>query len=180
MTVAPGDNTGAKPAERLSVCGRKAANSKLVESADAVLRRAVLARLIADPLVSTGHIGVAAIAGQVTLTGYVTSNAQKDAAGAATRRVKGVEQVADASEPMKQLTAYIVDKVIKRKGVEINEDTPLVSSGLVDSFAMIEIFMELQRVAGRKIPASKVQAKDMDTVRLMFAMAEKFGKPAKS
>ncbi|MFY9661494.1 MAG: acyl carrier protein [Terriglobales bacterium] len=91
-----------------------------------------------------------------------------------------VEQVADASEPMKQLTAYIVDKVIKRKGVEINEDTPLVSSGLVDSFAMIEIFMELQRVAGRKIPASKVQAKDMDTVRLMFAMAEKFGKPAKS
>jgi hypothetical protein len=95
MTVAPGDNTGAKPAERLSVCGRKAANSKLVESADAVLRRAVLARLIADPLVSTGHIGVAAIAGQVTLTGYVTSNAQKDAAGAATRRVKGVEQVAD-------------------------------------------------------------------------------------
>jgi len=56
----------------------------------------------------------------------------------------------------------------------------LVSSGLVDSFAMIEIFMELQRVAGRKIPASKVQAKDMDTVRLMFAMAEKFGKPAKS
>lgn len=95
MTVAPGDNTGAKPAERLSVCGRKAANSKLVESADAVLRRAVLARLIADPLVSTGHIGVAAIAGQVTLTGYVTSNAQKDAAGAATRRVKGVEQVVD-------------------------------------------------------------------------------------
>ena len=91
-----------------------------------------------------------------------------------------VEQVADASEPMKQLTAYIVDKVIKRKGVEINEVTPLVSSGLVDSFAMIEIFMELQRVAGRKIQASKVQAKDKDTVRLMFAMAEKFGKPAKS
>jgi acyl carrier protein len=69
---------------------------------------------------------------------------------------------------------------MKGKKVEINEDTPLVSSGLVDSFALIEIFIELQRLAGRKVPASKVQAKDMDTVRLMFAMAEKFGKPAKS
>jgi hypothetical protein len=45
---------------------------------------------------------------------------------------------------------------------------------------MIEIFLELQRVVARKVPASKVQAKDMDTVRSMFAMAEKFGKPAKS
>jgi acyl carrier protein len=91
-----------------------------------------------------------------------------------------IEQVVDASEPMKELTGYIVEKVMKGKKVEINEDTPLVSSGLVDSFALIEIFLELQRIAGRKVPASKVQAKDMDTVRLMFAMAERFGKPVKS
>ena len=45
---------------------------------------------------------------------------------------------------------------------------------------MIEIFLELQKIAGRKVPASKVRAKDMDTVRSMFAMAEKFGKPVKS
>jgi acyl carrier protein len=91
-----------------------------------------------------------------------------------------VDQVADTSEQMKQLTTYISEKVMKAKGAAINEDTPLVSSGLIDSFAMIEIFLELQRIAARKVPASKVQAKDMDTVRSMFAMAEKFGKPAKS
>lgn len=91
----------------------------------------------------------------------------------------GVEQIADCGEMMKELTAYIVEKVIKGKSV-ITEDTPLVSSGLIDSFALIEIFLELQRIAGRKVPASKVQAKDMDTVRLMFAMAEKFGKPVKT
>jgi osmotically-inducible protein OsmY len=66
-----------------------------VESADTLLRRAVLARLIANPSVSTGHIGVMAIAGHVTLSGYVTSHAQKEAARAATRRVKGVGEVAD-------------------------------------------------------------------------------------
>jgi acyl carrier protein len=91
----------------------------------------------------------------------------------------GVEQLAGNSEMMKELTSYISAKVIKGK-TEINEDTPLVSSGLVDSFALIDIFLELQRIAGRKVPASKVQAKDMDTVRLMFATAERFGKPAKN
>ena len=80
---------------------------------------------------------------------------------------------------MKQLTTYISEKVMKGKGAAINEDTPLVSSGLIDSFAMIEVFLELQKIAGKKIPASKVQAKDMDSVRSMFALAERFGKPSK-
>jgi len=91
----------------------------------------------------------------------------------------GVEQVTDG-EVMKQFTSYIVEKVLKGKRVEINEDTPLVSSGLIDSFALIEVFLELQKVVGRKVPPSKVQARDMDTVRSMFAMAEKFGKPVKN
>jgi len=90
-----------------------------------------------------------------------------------------VDQAADSTELMKQLTAYISEKVMKGKGAAINEDTPLVSSGLIDSFAMIEVFLELQKIAGKKIPASKVQAKDMDSVRSMFALAERFGKPVK-
>jgi D-alanine--poly(phosphoribitol) ligase subunit 2 len=89
-----------------------------------------------------------------------------------------VDQLPVTSEMMKQLIGYIVEKVTKGKG-EITEDTPLVSSGLVDSFALIEIFLELQKIAGCKVPASKIQAKDMDTVRLMFATAERFGKPIK-
>lgn len=92
---------------------------------------------------------------------------------------EGVEQAAGVGEMMRELTAYISEKVIKGKS-EVSEDTPLVSSGLVDSFAMIDIFLELQRIAGRKVPASKVQAKDMETVRTMFATVEKFGKPPKS
>lgn len=91
----------------------------------------------------------------------------------------GVEQLSASSEMMQALIGYINEKVIKGKS-QITEDTPLVSSGLIDSFSLIEIFLELQKIAGRKVPASKVQAKDMDTVRLMFATAEKFGKPVKN
>lgn len=90
-----------------------------------------------------------------------------------------VEPLPVSSEMMKELVAYISEKVVKGKS-DINEDTPLVSSGLIDSFSLIDIFLELQRIAGRKVPASKVQAKDMDTVRLMFVTAERFGKPVKN
>ncbi|MBV8478402.1 MAG: acyl carrier protein [Acidobacteria bacterium] len=89
------------------------------------------------------------------------------------------EQVITNGEQMEQLATYIVAKVVRNKAAEITPDTPLVSSGLIDSFALIDIFLELQRIAGCKIPASKVQAKDMDTIRLMFAVAEKYGKPPK-
>lgn len=88
-----------------------------------------------------------------------------------------LEQVENSVEQMKQMMSYISRKVITRKDVKIDEDTPLVSSGLIDSFALVEIFVELQAISRRKIPASKVQTKDMDTVRLMFVTAERFGKP---
>ena len=79
--------------------------------------------------------------------------------------------------PTMVLIDYIQRKVIRRPGVDIDDDTPLVSSGLIDSFALIEIFLELQKVTGMKIPAAKVRAQDMDTVRLMLTMAERMGKP---
>ena len=88
-------NASGTPTARLPFCGWKPLDEDPAKSADRLLRRAVLARLIADPLVNAGHIGVAARAGQVTLSGYVTSNAQRDAAGAAARCVKGVEWMAD-------------------------------------------------------------------------------------
>jgi hypothetical protein len=65
------------------------------DSADKALRRAVLARLISDPFVSSAHMSVEAVAGAVTLSGYVSSHAQKDAANAAARRVSGVGQIID-------------------------------------------------------------------------------------
>ena len=55
------------------------------------LRRTVLAALVADPRVSTGHIDVTARDGVVTLAGYVGNCGQRDAAGHAVRKVEGVK-----------------------------------------------------------------------------------------
>jgi len=66
------------------------------QDGDQQLRRSVLMGLISDPAVCAGHIGVVAKAGAVTLSGYVTSHSQKDAANAAALRVKGVGVVTNA------------------------------------------------------------------------------------
>jgi osmotically-inducible protein OsmY len=62
---------------------------------DNELQQAVLAELRWEPSVVAAHIGVAATAGVVTLTGRVASYAQKHAAATAVLRVKDVTAVAD-------------------------------------------------------------------------------------
>lgn len=82
-----------------------------------------------------------------------------------------------AAEQAQQLIQFIQDRIIRRPGVHIDENTPLISSGVIDSFALIEIFLTLETVTHRKIPGTKVRAKDMDTVGMMIAVAERIGKP---
>ncbi len=67
-------------------------------SADSQLQEAVLAELNWEPSVVAAHIGVAANAGVVTLTGHVNNYAQKHAAETAASRVKGVKAVAEELE----------------------------------------------------------------------------------
>jgi osmotically-inducible protein OsmY len=67
-------------------------------SQDTHLQLSVLAELEWEPSITAAHIGVAANAGVITLTGQVESYAQKHAAETAARRVKGVLAVAEDLE----------------------------------------------------------------------------------
>lgn len=67
-------------------------------SSDSKLQQAVLAELAWEPSVAAGHIGVAAAAGVITLTGRVETYAQKHAAEMSARSVNGVKAVADEIE----------------------------------------------------------------------------------
>jgi len=62
---------------------------------DEKLKKSVLDELTWEPSVTAAHIGVAADNGVVTLSGHVDTFAQKHAAEAAVRRVKGVKAVAE-------------------------------------------------------------------------------------
>jgi acyl carrier protein len=75
------------------------------------------------------------------------------------------------NEQSQQIIGYILQEVVRRPGVEIHEDTPLVSSGLIDSLELVNILVKLEDDTYAH-PAAKVKPKDMDTVNLMFATAQ--------
>jgi acyl carrier protein len=80
-------------------------------------------------------------------------------------------------DEMQQMIDYIKRDVIRRPDIQISEETPLVSSGLIDSLALVDILMRLEDLTNTRISAGKVQPKDMDSVALMFATAARVGKP---
>jgi acyl carrier protein len=77
-----------------------------------------------------------------------------------------------------QMIEHIV-QLIRRPNVSIDENTPLVSSGLIDSMALVDLLLKLEDLTHMRIPAGKVQPKDLDTVARMFATAQRVGKPRK-
>ena len=83
------------------------------------------------------------------------------------------------NEKAQEIIDYIVREVIRRPDIQITEDTPLVSGGLIDSLALVTILQKLEDITDMRIPAGKVLPKDMDTVKLMLATAERVGKPRK-
>jgi acyl carrier protein len=77
-----------------------------------------------------------------------------------------------------QLKEQVV-ALIRKPGVAIDENTPLVSSGLIDSMALVDLLLKLEDITHLRIPAGKIQPKDMNTIALMFATAQRVGKPRK-
>lgn len=78
-----------------------------------------------------------------------------------------------------QMIEHIV-RLIRKPNIRIDETTALVSSGLIDSMELVDLLLKLEDLTNLRIPAGKVQPKDMDTVAKMFATAQRVGKPRKS
>lgn len=77
-----------------------------------------------------------------------------------------------------QMIEHVV-QLIRKPKIQIDEHTALVSSGLIDSMALVDLLLKLEDITQMRIPPGKVQPKDMDTVALMFATAQRVGKPRK-
>ncbi|HEV3308788.1 MAG TPA: hypothetical protein VGZ91_20260 [Candidatus Sulfotelmatobacter sp.] len=78
--------------------------------------------------------------------------------------------------PETQLMIEHIVHLIRKPSVTIDENTPLVSSGLIDSMALVDLLLKLEDITHMRIPAGKVQPKDLDTVAKMFTTAQRVGK----
>ena len=88
-------------------------------SSDLDLRQDVLDELDFEPSVNAAHIGVTANHGVVTLTGFVTSYAEKTMAERAARRVKGVKAIAEEIEVRLPSDTKRADDEIATRAVDI-------------------------------------------------------------
>ena len=80
------------------------------------------------------------------------------------------------TEQAQALLNYLSSNMVRRPDIQLTADSSLVASGLIDSFALVDVLIKLEEVTEMRIPAGKVQPKDMDTVNLMLAMAKRVGK----
>jgi acyl carrier protein len=83
------------------------------------------------------------------------------------------------SSGVETMIRFLKEKILRNPKAEIDEDTPLVSSGRIDSFALLEVLTELERITNLRIPPMKVTPARMDTVTRMFETAAELGVPHK-
>ena len=80
---------------------------------------------------------------------------------------------------VEQLSSNII-RALKERGLlrdtSIDVGTPLLSSGLIDSFGLVEILEILESVSGLSIPSGRVSPQDLDTVGSMIKVVAKWGK----
>ena len=98
---------------------------------DLQLRQDVVDELEYEPSIDAAHIGVAVDKGVVTLTGHVASYAEKQAAIAAVRRIKGVRAIADEIEVRYPSDKKASDDEIAKRAIDILDWDTMVPSGSI-------------------------------------------------
>lgn len=76
----------------------------------------------------------------------------------------------------KDIKNFILENFLLGKADDISDDASLILSGLVDSFAVLDIMQFITDRFGVKIPEDKVTRADFDSVNVIAATVERFKK----
>jgi len=78
-------------------------------------------------------------------------------------------------EEMKDLILkYIIKEYIEDEDAEITYETPLISSGYVDSFSMVSLLVFLENKFEIKIPPSKATPEAFDNVNKIVELVNQY------
>jgi len=77
-------------------------------------------------------------------------------------------------EDMKELVRKYVISEYLDEGDEITYDTPLISSGTVDSFSMVSLLVFLENKFKIKIPPQKATPEAFDSVNKIVALVNEY------
>jgi len=78
------------------------------------------------------------------------------------------------NEMKEMVLNYVVKEYIDDEDVKITYETPLISSGYVDSFSMVSLLVFLENKFKIKIPPSKATPEAFDSVNSIVALVNQY------
>jgi len=82
-------------------------------------------------------------------------------------------------DEMKELILdYVKKEYLDEEEIDVNYDTPLISSGYVDSFSMVSLLVFLENKFKIKIPPSKATPEAFDSINRISDLVKQFIKPS--
>lgn len=76
------------------------------------------------------------------------------------------------SEIHNQLSRFIADKILKQPGREIGSDEKLISSGLIDSFSLMDLALFVEDTYGVRIEDTELNAETFDSLNQLSALID--------
>ena len=77
-----------------------------------------------------------------------------------------------ADSTQKILEGLISSRILKQPGRSIAPDEPLISSGLVDSFSLVDLALLIEDTFGVRIEDTELNAQTFDNLQQLTALVE--------
>jgi len=75
-------------------------------------------------------------------------------------------------ESLVQLAAFIASKILKQPNRVIGPDEPLISSGLIDSFSLMDLALFVEDTFGVQIEDTELNADTFDNLTQLASLIE--------
>jgi acyl carrier protein len=70
---------------------------------------------------------------------------------------------------LEKLTAYITTEILKQPGRNLSPDEPLLSSGLIDSFHLVDLSLFVENSFGVRIDDTELNASSFDNLNQLVS-----------
>jgi acyl carrier protein len=76
------------------------------------------------------------------------------------------------AEIIEKLTNYVVNNILKQSKRVLDPNTKLISSGLIDSFSLVDLAMFVEEAFDVKIEDSELNSQEFDSLKELAEMVE--------
>ena len=76
------------------------------------------------------------------------------------------------SDVIPQLASFLAEKILKQPNRKITADEPLLSSGLIDSFSLMDVALYVEDTFGVRVEDTELNADTFDNLTQLAALID--------